>query len=190
MLGALKKNKIRRSPKDPRPERQKRIYLTCPACKESFWVQRNYLRYVSDIKRICCSHKCAGKIRVSSTIFQRGHKPWNMGLPHHLQPSFKPIKKKYERHLGVEYDTWRNAILRRDDFTCNICGQRGGKLEAHHLKPWATYPEMRYVVENGVVLCHQDHLHSLCRCKNPMREGPWTWNAKLIAKPEEICPSH
>lgn len=37
------------------------------------------------------------------------------------------------RHL-FEYKYWRFGIFQRDNFTCRECGQRGGKLEAHHMK--------------------------------------------------------
>jgi len=32
---------------------------------------------------------------------------------------------------------WRRACMIRDDYTCQISGERGGKLEIHHLKPFA-----------------------------------------------------
>lgn len=61
-----------------------------------------------------------------------------------------------------EYKVWRTAVFTRDDYTCRECGVRGGYLHAHHIKPWATHPELRLVVENGVTLCRRCHyaLHS------------------------------
>ena len=35
------------------------------------------------------------------------------------------------RHL-FEYRQWRSDIFTRDDFTCILCGQRGGWIEADH----------------------------------------------------------
>lgn len=43
----------------------------------------------------------------------------------------------------------------RDDYTCGRCGERSGKLHAHHVKSWADHPDERYDVENGLTL-HQD----------------------------------
>ena len=31
-----------------------------------------------------------------------------------------------------KYEVWRNEVFRRDNFTCQDCGQKGGRLEAHH----------------------------------------------------------
>ena len=36
------------------------------------------------------------------------------------------------------YTEWRKAVFVRDNFTCQICGQVGGKLNAHHIKRWST----------------------------------------------------
>jgi 5-methylcytosine-specific restriction endonuclease McrA len=57
---------------------------------------------------------------------------------------------------------WRIAVFARDEFTCVVCGQVGGKLHAHHIKSWAEFPELRFEVGNGVTACkkcHKEILH-------------------------------
>ena len=56
-----------------------------------------------------------------------------------------------------EYHQWREAVLRRDLYTCQTCGQKGGKLEVHHIRPFATFEEDRLNIDNGITLCKKCH---------------------------------
>jgi 5-methylcytosine-specific restriction endonuclease McrA len=66
-----------------------------------------------------------------------------------------------ERHQAmgkIEYVLWRTAVFTRDDFTCQKCGKaEGNYIEAHHIKPWSLYPELRYAIDNGETLCKSCH---------------------------------
>jgi hypothetical protein len=64
---------------------------------------------------------------------------------------------KYQR-VSKENFLWRKRCLERDDFTCQECGALG-KLEVHHIKPFAKYPELRFDINNGITLCLD------CHCK-------------------------
>ena len=56
-----------------------------------------------------------------------------------------------------EYREWRTKIFKADNFTCQNCGVQGGPLNAHHLKSFTQYPELRFDVNNGVTLCRECH---------------------------------
>lgn len=50
---------------------------------------------------------------------------------------------------------WKRAVHARDR-CCQECGALED-LHAHHIVPWASAPEPRLVVENGVMLCSKCH---------------------------------
>ena len=56
-----------------------------------------------------------------------------------------------------QYKIWRSSVFERDGFTCQICGKVGGKLNAHHIKHFATHIDLRYCVDNGLTLCEKCH---------------------------------
>ena len=55
-----------------------------------------------------------------------------------------------------EYRDWRQEVLERDNFTCQLCGSQE-RPEAHHIYKYSEYPDRRFDVDNGIVLCHWCH---------------------------------
>ena len=58
-----------------------------------------------------------------------------------------------------EYKEWRQNVFRKDNYTCQECGERGGVLNAHHIKSFSEFPSLRYDENNGITLCHDCHKH-------------------------------
>lgn len=57
-----------------------------------------------------------------------------------------------------EYRAWRKAVMKRDNYTCQDCGDnRGGNLEADHIKPRYLFPELTFDIDNGRILCQDCH---------------------------------
>lgn len=55
------------------------------------------------------------------------------------------------------YREWRKAVFERDNYTCIDCKKRGGELEAHHIKTFSGFPELRFELSNGSTLCKECH---------------------------------
>ena len=58
---------------------------------------------------------------------------------------------------STKYRLWREAVFKRDNYTCQICGERGVRIQADHIKPFALFPEERFSIENGRTLCIMCH---------------------------------
>ena len=61
-----------------------------------------------------------------------------------------------ERH-SRQYKQWVKNIYERDNYTCQICDQKGGELRAHHIISFARNKELRYELSNGITLCKHCH---------------------------------
>ncbi len=74
-------------------------------------------------------------------------------------PSWKGgiTPQKVRIRKSREYRMWRKSVFERDNWTCVFCNERGGNLEADHIKPFAFYPELRFEIENGRTLCVPCH---------------------------------
>lgn len=65
--------------------------------------------------------------------------------------------KDKEIRQSLEYKLVREKCFKRDDFTCQLCGARGGELNADHIKSFSKYPELRFELTNLRTLCIHCH---------------------------------
>ena len=64
--------------------------------------------------------------------------------------------ENYEKRVSPEYKRWKKAVLERDGYKCQHCGEEND-LHVHHIKSFSKYPELRYEVSNGITLCKKCH---------------------------------
>lgn len=58
---------------------------------------------------------------------------------------------------SLEWKALRRQAFERDNWTCRDCPQRGGRLEANHIKPRSRFPDLKLVLDNIETLCKKCH---------------------------------
>jgi NUMOD3 motif len=126
-------------------------------------------------------HTEASKLKISEGVKRSGHKPpittyW-LGKNRKGMHTAETRLKLSEMHRGAlshlwrggvtpehqkirtsaEYKIWRDEVFKRDNYTCVLCGKRGVRLNADHIKSFALFPELRFIVSNGRTLCVPCH---------------------------------
>lgn len=113
------------------------------------------------------------------SFWKKGEKP--AGLVYN-KPHTEETKKKLAQYTGEkasgwkggttlenrklkgskQYRLWREAVLKRDNYTCVWCGKNkindpNTIINTDHIKPFAQFPELRFAIDNGRVLCRRCH---------------------------------
>lgn len=61
-------------------------------------------------------------------------------------------------YSSLEYKQWRAKVFQRDNWICQTCHKKSeGDLEAHHIKSWKDFSELRFDLDNGITLCEKCH---------------------------------
>jgi len=134
---------------------QKRKYCSQKCCNAQkgkppkkyicLYCNKSFMDYVSDHRKYC-SHKCCYMHR---RILKQGKNS-------HFWQGGKTTKHKILRTSAAYYE-WRKQVFERDNYTCQECHKNKTYLHAHHIKPFASYPNLRFNIKNGITLCHKCH---------------------------------
>lgn len=119
---------------------KKGSYIKCHMCPNTFY------KYPGVIDRKFCSKACYYKSDRPATS-GKNHYNWKGGI--------KGLNQKLRG--SRRYIFWRKKVFIRDNWICQHCGSRGGKLECHHIKSWSEFPELRFDIDNGLTLCKSCH---------------------------------
>lgn len=113
--------------------------VSCKACGGSFTPRAGY-------NVATCSPECHSRWKSNRQKGAQSHR-WKGGT----------TKETIRFRKTLDYKLWRNAVYKRDDFTCQMCFERGGKLSAHHILLFSEREDLRTVVANGITLCWSCH---------------------------------
>ena len=68
------------------------------------------------------------------------------------------LVKSEKKHLDGRYREWMFSVKNRDNWKCRLLSSEcKGRLESHHILNWKNYPELRYIINNGITLCAFHH---------------------------------
>lgn len=97
--------------------------------------------------------------RLKNSLRKRGSENPMWGRRGEKAPNWQGGKVAERKRIrgSYEYRVWRNSVFEKDDFTCQICGVKGGFLHADHIKPFAHFPLLRLSLLNGRTLCVPCH---------------------------------
>ncbi len=132
-------------------------YYSCSGCGTKFQSPEYETKYCS---KDCYIRNRSRNFKPRPSIRGKNHHNWKGGV----------TPKNLIIRNSVEMKKWRHDVFKRDDYTCQNCKQRGGKLNADHIKPFCLYPESRFDLDNGRTLCVECHKligWSLFKMNNP-----------------------
>ena len=178
----------------PNPNSPPTIKKRCLICNKIFKVYP----YRKDTAKYC-SRKCYAKTvhlqKRTKKWYQvmKGHVPWNKGKHTGIRPW---LGKKRPEMTGEKHPHWNGGVttknrmerirfrrtiqkevLKRDNYICQMCGQKGGKLQIDHIQSWADYVELRFDINNCRTLCMK--CHYFITFGNPMPKNIKVWGHNL-----------
>lgn len=112
----------------------------CKICKTPIYTQPTQLKYRC---RSTCSLTCR-----KTLARRRANKRRKSYTKHQIDRLIR---------YSPEIEVWRKLVFERDNWTCQECKVRGNYLEAHHIKPFAYFPDLRFELSNGMTLCRPCH---------------------------------
>lgn len=137
--------KMRKAKKGkPSPNKGKRKLVECKICGKEF--QNNGKKY--------CSIECKKR----DCVWNKGKKLPNQSGKNSSSWKGGITSENDRLRKSLEYKIWRKEVYKKDNWTCRLCGHKGRGIVAHHLKLFADFPELRFSVDNGIVLCRKCHL--------------------------------
>ena len=135
------------------------IIIKCDCCGKEFLTCPSKTKHG---KHHFCSISCKGKWQSINLVGENGC-------------NYKPNltdEDRQDRRLIKGYTKFINQVLKRDDYTCQLSGQKGGNLVVHHLNGYNWDKEHRTDINNGITITEEVHklFHKIYGCGNNTKE--------------------
>jgi hypothetical protein len=100
---------------------------------------------------------CGEKFSTKLSLFKHeNHTLCDKCMKNRRRGKGKYINERDKFKFSEEYKQWRKCVFERDGYRCVCCGNNK-YLVAHHIENFATFPEKRADVDNGITLCDGCH---------------------------------
>lgn len=100
---------------------------------------------------------------IMGRCFNIGYTPWNKGkkcpqLAKEKNPAWKGgVRDKNHIERRRFQKEVQKTVFERDNYTCQVCDQRGGDLQVDHIQSWTEYVDLRFDIDNCRTLCVKCH---------------------------------
>jgi len=139
--------------------------------------------------------------KIRSGLFESGHKT-NLGRKFGKEFREKLSKANLGRkskYSGEKHWNWKGGItktsnervkflkyqvpkvLKRDNYTCQICNQYSGYLHVDHIERWADRPDLRFDLNNCRTVCRACHYYITFKRKMPI-DSKWGLTSVMTRK--------
>lgn len=127
-----------------------KIPRQCRTCKRTFWIHL-YRSKTAQACSISCSKTgkhLSAETKRKMSLANSGARcaAWKGGVT----PPNQLARTKFRQKM-------QKLIFERDDYTCQLCGQRGGDLQVDHIQSWAEYVHLRFNMDNCRTVCVSCH---------------------------------
>ena len=165
---------------------RQQIDVVCKACNHAFTKRHDTLFSWAGLCAVCSQKEVTKMPHVKEArrlngiksmknyghlIIKRGADSpmWNGGITTEIQ----------KIRGSVEQVNWSKNVLIADNYTCQVCKVRGGKLCADHILPFSLYPQFRTEPTNGRTLCVSCHT----------KYGARVWGSVIKQHAQKLTPN-
>jgi hypothetical protein len=138
----------------------KTVTWKCEVCDKVTTKTLKELDYVYKVRRFCsiqCTYKKGSRKGLPTSLETKAKlRAQKLGVNN---PSWRGgvTTLRVSLRNTQEYKEWRKKVYEKDDYTCQWCSQRGGKIQADHIVPYMKDRKQLLDVNNGQVLCDYCH---------------------------------